>query len=86
METPRRARTIEFGQAEPLPDWERWNIEDITDRVTTPDGRVYLLSKGEEIILSKPEGALHPEAFVKANGEKIPFEKWAKERTPISNS
>ena len=73
---------MDFGKATPLEDWERWNIEDITDTVTTPDGRVYKLSPGERLILSpsKPEGEIKPEPFVVVNGAKIPFEEWAKNK------
>ncbi len=71
---------IEFGQAQPPADWERWNLEDIIDKVTTPDGREFALLPDEKVILSpsKPEGDIMPQAFVVKDGTKIPFEEWAK--------
>ena len=71
---------IEFGKAGQLPEWERWNLEDVNDKVTTPDGRVYFLLEDEHVVLSpsKPEGDVMPQAFVIKDGGKTPFEEWAK--------
>ncbi len=74
---------IEFKPAEPLPDSQRWNLEDVSDKVTTPDGRVYRLAHNEKVILSSPKEGEAPEAFIVVSGlEKIPFEEWAKTKQP----
>jgi hypothetical protein len=76
----------ERPKAEPIPAWKKWKREMRSGKnagpINTPDGREYLLSEEEKFVLDpkEPEGEKMPEAFIEINGNRIPFEDWAKDK------